>query len=167
VLFSSSASIAAATAGTGPANVGPYGVAKAGVLGLTWGAAVELRQYGITANAIFPGAATRMIDRGLPDDERGAALRSERAVGTWRDPTHVAPVIAYLLSDEGANVNGQIFGAAGGRLAHYRPIEPRKVIQAAEGVGFSIDELFGRFRSELGEDLDYFPAPYPPPVGEF
>ena len=44
IFFSASAAIAAATAGIGPGDVGPYGAAKAGVLGLMWGAAVSLIQ---------------------------------------------------------------------------------------------------------------------------
>ena len=151
----------------GPGDAGPYGAAKAGVLGLMWGTAASLKQRGITSNAIFPGAATRMIDRGLPDNEQGAALHSEQAVGTWRDPTHVAPIVAYLLSDAGANVNGQLFGAIGGRLAHYRPVAPSKVIATEQDVGFSIDEVFRRFPIEFGEEHEYDPAPWPPPVGDY
>ncbi len=39
-----------------------YAAAKAAILGLTWSSAVALQKYGITVNAIMPGAATRMTD---------------------------------------------------------------------------------------------------------
>src|SRR5438128_4550552 len=39
-----------------------YAAAKAGILGLTWSTANALAKYGVTANAIFPSGATRMID---------------------------------------------------------------------------------------------------------
>jgi len=39
-----------------------YAAAKAGILGLTWSTAHALAKYGVTANAIMPSGATRMID---------------------------------------------------------------------------------------------------------
>jgi NAD(P)-dependent dehydrogenase (short-subunit alcohol dehydrogenase family) len=39
-----------------------YAAAKAGILGLTYSCATSLQKYGITVNAIMPGAATRMTD---------------------------------------------------------------------------------------------------------
>lgn len=166
IYFSSSAAIAADHGAVGNDNASPYGASKAGVLGLMWGTASQLSQYGITSNAIFPGAATRLVDIRLPDTEQAAAFHSENATGTWRDPKHIAPIVAYLLSDAGASVNGQLFGAMGGRLAHYRQVEPKKAINAEEGVGFSMDELFRRFPAEFGADLDFNPAPFPPPVSD-
>ena len=166
IYFSSSAAIAADHGALGNDYASPYGPSKAGVLGLMWGTAAQLSQYGITSNAIFPGAATRLIDIRLPNTEQAAAFRSDKAIGTWRDPKHIAPIVAYLLSDAGAGVNGQLFGAMGGRLAHYRPILPNKVVGAEQGVGFSMDELFRRFPAEFGADLKFDPAPFPPPVSD-
>jgi len=164
VYLSSSAAIAADHGAITDADTSLYGASKAGVLGLMWGTATQFLQYGITSNAIMPGAATRLIDIRLPDTEQASALHSSKALGTWRDPKHIAPIVAYLLSDAGASVNGQIFGVMGGRLAHYRPVEPDNVINAEEGVGFSMDELFRRFPAKFGVDLDYKPAAFPPPV---
>ena len=166
IYFSSSAAVAADHGALGNDHASPYGASKAGVLGLMWGTASELCKYGITSNAIFPGGATRLIDIRLPNTEQAAAFRSDRAIGTWRDPKHIAPIVAYLLSDAGASVNGQLFGAMGGRLAHYRQLEPMKVINAEEGVGFSMDEIFRRFPAEFGVDLSFDPAPFPPPVSD-
>lgn len=167
IYFSSSAAMASDHGVVGDdASCSPYGAAKAGLLGLMLGTALEYAQYGITSNAIFPGATTRLVDARLPDTEEGAALRSENASGTWLDPKHIAPIVAYLLSDAGASVNGQMFGAMGGRLANYQPIEPKKVINAEEGLGFSTDELFRRFPAEFGAELNFKQIPFPPPVSD-
>ena len=164
IYFASSAAIAADHGSLENDSASPYGASKAGVLGLMWGTAGQLAQYGITSNAIMPGAATRLVDIRLPDTEQAAAFHSDNALGTWRDPKHVAPVVAYLLSDAGASVNGQVFGIMGGRLAHYRQLEPQNVIKAEEDVGFSMDELFRRFPAEFGAEISFNPAPFPPPV---
>ncbi len=164
IYFASSAAIAADHGNLENDSASPYGASKAGVLGLMWGTAGQLAQYGITSNAIMPGAATRLIDIRLPDTEQAAAFHSDNALGTWRDPKHVAPIVAYLLSDAGATVNGQVFGIMGGRLAHYRQLEPQYVIKAEENIGFSMDELFRRFPAEFGTEISFNPAPFPPPV---
>ena len=164
IYFASSAAIAAGHGNLENDSASPYGASKAGVLGLMWGTAGQLAQYGITSNAIMPGAATRLIDIRLPDTEQAAAFHSDNALGTWRDPKHVAPIVAYLLSDTGATVNGQVFGIMGGRLAHYRQLEPQYVIKAEENIGFSMDELFRRFPAEFGAEISFNPAPFPPPV---
>ena len=70
------------------------------------------------------------------------------------------------MSDASAEVNGQLFGVMGGRLAQYRSVEPDKVINSEEGVGFSMDELFRRFPIEFGTDVNYQPAAFPPPVSK-
>lgn len=164
IYFSSSAAISSDVGAVGNDRASPYGASKAGVLGLMWGTATQLAKYGITSNAILPGAASRLIDMRLPDNDKAAAFRSENAAGTWRDPVHIAPIVAYLLSDEGATVNGQIFGTMGGRLAHYKNVDPLKTINADEGVGFTMDELFRRFPEEFGADIPFTSAPFPPPV---
>ena len=166
IYVSSSSAIAADHGAINQDDTSLYGASKAGVLGLMLGTATHFSPYGITSNAIMPGAATRLIDMRLPDTEGAAAFHSDNALGTWRDPKHVAPIVAYLLSDAGATVNGQLFGVMGGRLAHYRPVEPDTVIDAEEGVGFSMDELFRRFPEEFGNDIYYKPATFPPPVSK-
>lgn len=166
VYFSSSAAIAADHGSVAQDGSGPYGSSKAGVLGLMWGMATHLSDQNITSNGILPGAATRLVDMRLPDNEQAAAFHSDNALGTWRDPKHIAPIVAYLLSEQGATVNGQIFGVMGGRVAHYRQVEPQKAIDAQEGVGFSMDEMFRRFPEEFGAEIKFKSAPFPPPVSE-
>src|ERR1700726_4075017 len=88
-----------------------YAAAKAGILGLTYSCATSLQKYGITVNAIMPGAATRMTDSipaGRMPGVSGLAV-SESAEGTPRDPANVAPIIVYLASDKAGEVTGQCF----------------------------------------------------------
>lgn len=164
IYVSSSAAISADHGNVGNDNASPYGASKAGVLGLMWATAMQLYPHGITSNAIMPGAASRLVDMRLPDTDKAAAFHSDNAVGTWRDPTHIAPIIAYLLSDQGGRINGQTFGSMGGRLARYGTVQPQTVINAEDDIGFSMDELFRRLPEEIGDDLTYVPAPFPPPM---
>ncbi len=166
IYFSSSSAIAADHGSVSDDDTSLYGASKAGVIGLMLGMATYFAQYGITSNVIFPGAATRLIDMRLPDIKEAAAFHSSNALETWRDPKHIAPIVAYLLSDEAADINGQMFGIMGGRLALYDAIQPHKVINAQEDVGFSMDELFRRFPDEFGTELQHVGAPFPPPMDE-
>ena len=94
-----------------------YAAAKAGIIGLTLNLANAMHRYGgVTANAVLPSGATRMIDS-IPSAVEAVAdtgkLPSELAAGTERDPDNVAPLVAFLASDEAADINGHIFGSFG------------------------------------------------------
>jgi NAD(P)-dependent dehydrogenase (short-subunit alcohol dehydrogenase family) len=91
------------------ANVGQtnYGAAKAGIATFTQIAAQELERYGVTVNAIAPGALTRLTG----DLEMTDELRRNFA------PTWVAPVITWLASHDSAGVTGQVIEASGLVLA--------------------------------------------------
>jgi NAD(P)-dependent dehydrogenase (short-subunit alcohol dehydrogenase family) len=131
-----------------------YAAAKAGILGLTYSCATSLQKYGITVNAIMPGAATRMTDSipaGRMPGVSGLAA-SESAEGTPRDPANVAPIIVYLASDQAADVTGQCFGASGYRISRYTHM---KMDRAIFSVGpWDIDKLFEVFKSTLGQGLE-------------
>ncbi len=141
-------SSAAALGSPGQPN---YAAAKAGILGLTFSCANALGKYGITCNAIMPQAATRMTD--LVPRDRGINIpTSETAAGTPSDPANVAPIIIYLVSDEAAEINGQIFGSEGYRLLRYRHIFWDKIVY---GNGpWEIDELFKVMKRTLARDLE-------------
>ena len=84
-----------------------YGAAKAGIAAFTQIAAQELQRYGVTVNAIAPGALTRLTEDLPMSDE----LRSNFA------PSHVAPVVTWLASTESSDVTGQVIEASGLVLA--------------------------------------------------
>jgi NAD(P)-dependent dehydrogenase (short-subunit alcohol dehydrogenase family) len=130
-----------------------YAAAKAGILGLTYSCANSLGKYGITCNAIMPGAATRMTDT-IPANfaqQMGLSTSSEQAQASPMDPNNVAPIVAFLASDKAQHVNGQVFGASGYRIALYTHIVPEKVIYS-QGP-WDLDHLFKVFDSTLGSHL--------------
>ena len=108
-----------------------YAAAKMGIWGLTLSCARALGRYGVTANSIGPGAATRMTDT-VPDQRaQGGATRvhAEEAKGTERDPANIAPPLVYLASDDGAWISGRCFGISGYRITLYNNIAPQAVLQ--------------------------------------
>ena len=132
-----------------------YAAAKAGIVGFTYSCANALVRYGVTANAIAPGAATRMTDRGLATSaaQRGGAQPpSESAEGTPRDPANNAPTLVYLASDEGRYISGHVFATAGYHIGLWRKPEEKKVIYSG-GKQWDYDYLFSIFKSTLGTGL--------------
>lgn len=96
---------------TGGAGSGlAYGPAKAAIWSATHALAAEGVEHGITVNAVSPGALTRM----------NAEMLSDAPPGLDLDPIHVARVVAWLASDEAADVTGAVIHAAGGHLREYR-----------------------------------------------
>lgn len=110
-----------------------YGAAKYGILGFTAVLANSLDRYGVTSNAILPYAATRMIDstpRALKTQEETGKLPSELAAGTEGDPANVAPMVAYLATDDAAMINGHFFGVRGNQISLYSHWELAGVFQS-------------------------------------
>jgi len=89
-----------------------YGAAKSGIATFSIIAAKELSRYGVTVNAIAPGARTRMT-------ENLARSRPAPRVAEWneRAPENIAPLVTWLASPESAGITGQVFLVAGGRIA--------------------------------------------------
>ena len=95
---------------------GNYGAAKSGIASLTQIAAKELARHGVTANAIAPGARTRMT-------ENLGGGRPRPAEGEWDPsaPDNVAPLVTWLASGQSAGITGQVFLVGGGRIAVAEP----------------------------------------------
>ena len=144
-----------------------YGAAKSGIAGLTRVLAKDLGRYGITSNAIAPGAATRMT-QSVPEASRQlraqagiqsagtAQQQQESAYAGLREPEYVAPMVAFLASDDAWNINGQVFNVSGGTvsLAHY-PVAMRTVFKP--GV-WTMSELDDAVQNVLMKDINN-PAP--------
>jgi len=121
-----------------------YAAAKMGIWGFTLSCARALGRYGVTANSIAPGAATRMTDT-VPAERSAQGpnrVTSDAAKGTERDPANIAPPLVYLASDAGGWISGRCFGIAGYRITLYSNIAPQVVLQGSKM--WTVDELFER-----------------------
>ena len=121
-----------------------YAAAKMGIWGFTLSCARALGRYGVTANSIAPGAATRMTDT-VPAERSAQGpnrVTSDAAKGTERDPANIAPPLVYLASDAGGWISGRCFGIAGYRITLYSNIGPQVVLQGSKM--WTVDELFER-----------------------
>jgi 3-oxoacyl-[acyl-carrier protein] reductase len=156
-----------------------YAAAKAGIVGMvrTW--ALEMKKAGVTVNSVIPVAATAMtktvpyFQKAVEADERGEAMpsffRHDLGFGTADD---VAGLIAFLASDEAANITGQAIGAGGDRLQVWTHPEPATTeyrdggwsydaLRENAGELFSTDTLqgYGEEFLPLPEELKPEPAP--------
>jgi NAD(P)-dependent dehydrogenase (short-subunit alcohol dehydrogenase family) len=108
-----------------------YPAGKGGVNGLTLAIAAELKEHGVRANVVCPGAKTRLSTgpeyeahivelnrRGLLDEV------STQAALDAPPPEYVAPTYAYLAGDLAKDVTGQIFIAAGGFVGRFDRQKP-------------------------------------------
>ncbi len=99
-----------------------YSAAKAGMQGFTKTLAIELGQFGVTANAVAPGfIATDMTAAtaarvGMPFEEFQAAAATQIPVRRVGQPEDVAHTISFLVSDGAGFVSGQVIYVAGGPL---------------------------------------------------
>jgi NAD(P)-dependent dehydrogenase (short-subunit alcohol dehydrogenase family) len=92
---------AANRAGTG---MGAYTASKAGVLKLTEALAAELKDHGITVNAVLPSTIDTPANR---------ADMPKADFGRWVAPRDLASVIVFLLSDEARAVTGALIPVSG------------------------------------------------------
>jgi glucose 1-dehydrogenase len=94
-------------------NLGGYGITKAGIRMMAKTIALEVAKYGITANAISPGAT--LTERTLHDDpeyERNwASVTPTGRVGYVED---IVAAALYLTSPEARHVTGQTLVVDGG-----------------------------------------------------
>jgi NAD(P)-dependent dehydrogenase (short-subunit alcohol dehydrogenase family) len=113
--------ISSSSAQTGAALMAHYSASKGGMIALTKTLALELGPLGITVNTIPPGAIDTPMSRRAAEAGRfgGGTLDDVarhlpvRRIGI---PEDIAAACAYLVSDEGGYVTGQIIGVNGGRV---------------------------------------------------
>jgi len=96
-----------------------YAAAKMGIVGLTWSCANSLGKYGVTCNAVSPGAATRMTDS-VPTSR----VRTRRPDRDEWSPDNVATLVAYLASERSGWLTGRIVHSSGYEIALYNNASP-------------------------------------------
>ena len=112
-----------------------YGAAKAGIVSLTTIAALEMRRYGVTVNAISPLARTRMTE--------GIAGIGAAAEGGFdpRDPVNASGLVAYLASDAASWLSGQVFRVDGNRVQRLRGWAIAGEYVGSNGAAVTAEEL--------------------------
>jgi NAD(P)-dependent dehydrogenase (short-subunit alcohol dehydrogenase family) len=114
-----------------------YSASKWGIIGLMKSAALELGEYGITVNAVIPGLIDTPLTRHRQryaqavDDlnnkeaidqlelEARQKLSTHSPLGVpWIEPEAVAPVVAFLASDQAYMVSGATYDVTGGDSAY-------------------------------------------------
>jgi len=90
-----------------------YCAAKAGVLGLTRGIAIDLRHTGVTANTIAPGSIATPLNAEAKNDSQ-VDWGGETAVGRWGEGRDIARAAVFLASDDASYVNGTTLTVDGG-----------------------------------------------------
>jgi len=101
----------------GQASQSNYGAAKAGIAAMTIIASLELKHYGVRANCIGPGGATRMVAQAMKIDVKNAEDYTEFEN---MNPGNSAPGVVWLASDESLHVTGQVLRLVGNNLALYQ-----------------------------------------------
>ena len=123
-----------------------YAAAKMGIVGLTYSSANSLARYGVTVNAISPGASTRMTDS-VPVARR----RSRSSSDDERSPDNVAPIVAYLASEQSGWINGRVIHSSGYEISLYSNPEP---IVRIIGTGpWDDDDLAEQVERSFGPQL--------------
>jgi NAD(P)-dependent dehydrogenase (short-subunit alcohol dehydrogenase family) len=133
-----------------------YAAAKAGIAALTLNQAAELGRYGITANAITPAARTGMTTAVEEMAER-MAKPEDGSFDYWA-PENVSSVIAWMVSEESAEVTGRVFEAEGGKIsiadgwrstegvdkgAHWAPAEVKDAIKELLAKEVPAQKVYG------------------------
>ena len=94
-----------------------YGAAKGGVIALTKVMAVELAEYGITANALAPGAIETELVARMHSAETRRVYRAGIPLDRYGTPDETAFCAVFLASEQAGYITGHILGIDGGFLA--------------------------------------------------
>ena len=144
-----------------------YSASKAGIIGLTRSIAKETYKNGITANAICPSADTRMTLTDTVKENRRrkfeAGLMTKEQYDLTlvpRGPEFIAPMVAYLATDEADSVNGQVFHVERGRINSYYFGEDYRFLHKGDEGLFTVEELIQTVPGTLMSGI----VPVVPPV---
>jgi NAD(P)-dependent dehydrogenase (short-subunit alcohol dehydrogenase family) len=153
----------ASESGLGNMGQANYSAAKEGIVGFTRTVARDMGRYGVTCNCVRPRAATRLT----VSDELKAAIEQAKAQGTAAppgadviaklpQPDEMIALVAYLATDEAANINGCTFLISGDQIALYpEPVAAKTIYK--DGA-WTLDELLAIVPNTLAAGL-VNPAP--------
>jgi len=131
-----------------------YCAANAGVVGFTRAISKELVNYGITCNAFCPEAYTRaaatIVARFEKMAEESGAKEDPRMkfFDSGFSADYLAPFIAYLATNEAADITGTVFEVGGNHYAIYSNPQQIHYINKEKGT-WTVDELIKVVPKEL------------------
>ena len=97
----------------GNAGQANYSASKAGVIGLTKSVAREVASRGITVNAVAPGFIETEMTGVLPENVK-TAVTAQIPLKHFGKPEDIAAAVAFLASDRGGYITGQVICVDGG-----------------------------------------------------
>ncbi|MFI5432519.1 short-chain dehydrogenase [Rhodococcus sp. KBW08] len=118
-----------------------YAAAKMGIVGLTASTANALGRYGVTANAIAPGAVTRLTQT-VPDEKRMGDGIDESV-----SPDNIAPIVTYLAGTSSDWLSGRTIGAMGYEVKLWN--NPEVVSTVASDGPWNLDDLTAKVEKEF------------------
>src|SRR5213594_893881 len=136
-------------------NVGQsnYGACKAALAVMAVIIGQEMKKYGVTANAIAPVARTRLTVDATPST--AALMGAEPKPGEFDmfNPANVAPIVAWLASDDAASVNGQVFRVGGRSVWPMKGWHSATRIKNPEPTAWEPTKLGARIKEELAKGI--------------
>jgi NAD(P)-dependent dehydrogenase (short-subunit alcohol dehydrogenase family) len=111
-----------------------YASAKGAIATLAGIVALEMSRYNVTANAISPIAATRML---------ASVGRAAAEDGGWDplDPANASPVVAWLCSEEAGWLSGAVLRVDGNTVYKVKGWTVDGGYKASKGEALSTEEL--------------------------
>ena len=107
-----------------------YSAAKLGMVALSKSIAMDMARYGVRSNCISPFAFSRMIGS-MPTETDEQRARVERL--KVMDPAKVAPLAAFLTSDQATDVSGQIFAVRANEIFLMSQSRPLRGMHRSDG----------------------------------
>jgi len=136
-------------------NVGQsnYGACKAAVAAMAIIIGQEMKKYGVTANAIAPVARTRLTVDATPST--AALMGGEVKPGEFDmfSPANIAPLVVWLVSDDAAEVNGQVFRVGGQSVWPMKPWHSATRVKNPEPAAWDPAKLGARIKGELAKGI--------------
>lgn len=100
----------------GAANGAHYAASKGGIIALTKSLAHDWASDGIRVNCVIPGITDTAQPRGEMNDEQLLAAGRNTPMGRIGQPSEIAAVVAFLLSDDSSYMTGQSVAVNGGAI---------------------------------------------------
>jgi NAD(P)-dependent dehydrogenase (short-subunit alcohol dehydrogenase family) len=146
-------------------NIGQanYSAAKLGLVALSQSIALDMARFGVRSNCIAPFAWSRMT-ASIPAETPDQIKRVERMQQMSADK--VAPLVAFLASDQARDVNNQIFAVRRNEIVLFNKPRPVRSMARAEGwtAQTIADDLIPAFRPAFAraDEVSAHVFPYDP-----